>query len=145
MFLHHFVVSPPAPFNNAGGLADKASQPVQGLCRTELKKFCRQLGVWPYKETKLIARWQGRVIATSVPAISANLRNINSQVSCTLTDQRKGEGGTRCIFVCVYVCVCVSVCVCVCVRVCMHANACVRSIMFVLTMRWLWLSGSIEL
>jgi len=54
-----------------------------------LKKVCRQLGVfkWPFKEIKLIARRQGRVIATSAP-IPADLRNINLQISC-ISNQAK--------------------------------------------------------
>lgn len=51
-----------------------------------LKKVCRQLGVfkWPYKETKLIARRQGRVIAASAP-IPHDLRNINAAVASAST------------------------------------------------------------
>jgi hypothetical protein len=54
----------------------------QGLCATVLKKVCRQLGVfkWPYKETKLIARRQGRIIAASAP-IPADLCDINAAVA----------------------------------------------------------------
>jgi len=57
-----------------------------------LKKVCRQLGVfkWPYKETKLIARRQGRVIATSAP-IPADLRNINPQISCTSNQAKQAS------------------------------------------------------
>ena len=51
-----------------------------------LKKVCRQLGVfkWPYKETKLIARRQGRVIEAAAP-IPADLRNINAAVALAST------------------------------------------------------------
>ena len=54
-----------------------------------LKKVCRQLGVfkWPYKETKLIARRQGRVIAASAP-IPADLRGINAAVASSSTTPR---------------------------------------------------------
>jgi hypothetical protein len=47
---------------------------------------CRQLGVfkWPYKETKLIARRQGRVIEAAAP-IPADLRNINAAVALAST------------------------------------------------------------
>ena len=47
-----------------------------------LKKVCRQLGVfkWPYKETKLIARRQGRIIAASAP-IPEDLLDINEKVA----------------------------------------------------------------
>jgi len=57
-----------------------------------LKKVCRQLGVfkWPYKETKLIARRQGRVIATSAP-IPADFRNINPQISCTSNQAKQAS------------------------------------------------------
>ncbi|EKX45603.1 hypothetical protein GUITHDRAFT_108477 [Guillardia theta CCMP2712] len=43
-----------------------------GLCATVLKKVCRQLGVhkWPYKETKLTARRQGRLLSNGMIASS---------------------------------------------------------------------------
>ncbi len=55
-----------------------------------LKKVCRQIGVfkWPYKETKLIARRQGRVIAASAP-IPHDLRNINAAVASAATTSLK--------------------------------------------------------
>ena len=67
-----------------------------------------------------------------------------SVLECGQLFERISAAVCECIWwVCA--CACVCLCVCACVRVCMHANACVRSIMFVLTMRWLWLVGSIEL
>ena len=64
------------------GLLTTATGRFQGLCATVLKKVCRQLGVfkWPYKETKLIARRQGRIIAASAP-IPEDLLDINEKVA----------------------------------------------------------------